>query len=167
MTDSTPTTPNPGDEPVEDLDQDVAPDELDDDIEDFELWRTKQKAKRKRKRARIFGRVVTLPTSIPLGLSMDEAKLRRSSNEDDLKLIVGHLFGKDALEHWASQGADLEDFQVLLTYGYAHADGQDITFEEAAQIAAEARAEEEKREAGKARKKAKKTRGTPSSGTGR
>lgn len=141
---------------AEDLNPDAVdePEDLD-GVEDFDAWRREQKAKRGAgKRVRIFGHVVEMPTSLPLGLTIELDKVAASSDMDDIKKIVGHVYGPNALDQWVAGGADLEDFQVLLAYGVASAAGQNLTFEDAAAKIADLRAQEAKR--GKAPKKANK-----------
>ncbi|MGH3323263.1 MAG: hypothetical protein ACRDOV_02390 [Streptomyces sp.] len=137
------------------LDHDVDGGEFD----DFDAWRQAQRAKRGQgKRVRIFGRVVEMPTSLPLGLSLDLDELATSSEREDLERIVGEIYGADALDHWVSGDADVQDLQVLLAYGIAVASGmRDITFARAAEMVADLqRKAAEGQLPGKARKKSKK-----------
>lgn len=140
-------------------------DEPDDfgEVEDFDAWRSQQRAKRTGgRRVKVFGRVVALPTSLPLGLQLS---LDDISNVDDVRRIVGILYGEDALDHWVECDVDMADFQTLMAWGMASADGQRITFDEAARLVAEAT--KEKAAAGKARapKKAKKRKRGPGGGS--
>ncbi|MGH2820564.1 MAG: hypothetical protein ACRDJ5_07925 [Actinomycetota bacterium] len=126
----TPPTPRQPDEP--DLDEQEAA-----EVEDFDAWRAQQKAKRGTgRRVRVFGRVVTLPTSMPLGLTISMDTLSDSSDLKDVQHVVGELYGKGALDHWIKQGVDLDEFQVLMAWGVASANGQRITLDEAAALVA-------------------------------
>jgi hypothetical protein len=128
-----------------------------DEVADFDQWREQQRRRRGGgKRVRAFGQLVELPTGMPLGLTLALDHLSGSSDLADIKRIVGQIYGADALDHWIANGVELEDFQVLLTYGIAAANGQAITFERAAELVAEARAKQEVKAQGKARKKGKK-----------
>lgn len=137
------------------------------DVEDFDAWRAARKAARGGgKRTRVFGRLVTLPTSLPLGLITELEEASGSSSMDDVKTIVGRLYGEDALEYWSSTDADLEDFQILLGYGMSVAQGQNRTFDEIAATVEQALTEHEKKAEEKA-KKARKRSGNPSKRAGR
>lgn len=130
------------------------------EVADFDQWREQQRRRRGGgHRVRAFGREVELPTSIPLGLTLDLDHLSGSSDLADIKRIVGQIYGADALDHWIDGGVELEDFQVLMAYGIAAANGQNITFERAAELVAEARAKQEAKAQGKGRKGKKKRKG--------
>lgn len=129
------------------------------EVEDFDAWREQQKAKRGRgRRVRIFGQLVDLPSSMPLGLSISMDTLSESSDLADVQEVVGALYGRDALDHWIAEGVDLFEFQVLMAWGIAGASGKRLTFDEAADLVVEA---EKKKAAtpGKAKKRKGKKRG--------
>jgi hypothetical protein len=135
-----------------------------DEVADFDAWRSEQRARRGGgKRVRVFGRVVEMPTSIPLGLTIDMDRLAGSDDLRDIQRVVGQVYGAQALDHWIEHGVELEDFQVLMAYGVATAGGQDITFDRAAELVAELRAKDAARQQaraeGKDRKKKRKKRG--------
>ncbi|TDD25056.1 hypothetical protein E1287_37635 [Actinomadura sp. KC06] len=149
----TPHTPQP-DEP--DLDALEAAEEAA-EVEGFDAWRAQQQARRAGGRSTtVFGRVVTLPSSMPLGLSISMDNLSGSSDIKDVRKVVGALFGKGALDHWIASGVDLFEFEVLMAWGVASANGQHITFERAAELVKEAEARKAAR--GKARQGKKKAR---------
>lgn len=129
------------------------------EVEDFDAWREQQKAKRAGgRRVKVFGRVVALPSSLPLGLTISMDDLAGSSDIEDVQQVVGVLYGKGALDHWIAEGCDLEDFQVLMAWGVASASGQRITFDRAVELVAEAEKKKATAKAGKARKGKKKGR---------
>ena len=93
---------------------------------------------------------------MPLGLSIS-IETSTSANLEEVQQLVGALYGADALDHWIESGCKLRGFQVLLAYGYLHASGRDVTFDEAAELVRNAEAESAGSKAtaaaGKARRK--------------
>lgn len=130
------------------------------EVEDFDAWRAQQRAKRTGgRRVKVFGTVVTLPSSLPLGVTLSMDDLGDSSDIDDVRDVVGILYGKDALDHWIAEGVDLDDFQILMAWGVASASGQNITFDRAAELVAEAEKKKATRgKAGKGKRKKKRKR---------
>jgi hypothetical protein len=108
---------------------------------DFDAWRAAQKAKRRAETVTIFGQQVAVPTSITLDLSL---RIQEADTEDVelTQELVGELFGVDELERWRAAGCDVEEFAVLLAWGSACAQGDRITFTQAAALAEAARREE-------------------------
>lgn len=111
------------------------PDVETDGVEDFDAFWAGQD--RKRKTTTIMGHTVTLPPSIPLQFELEAKAAQRSKRGRDVKRLVGILFGADALERWAADGMDLEQFMVLLAWAPRVIAGQRITL---AEVAAEVRA---------------------------
>lgn len=80
----------------------------------------------------ICGVEVLVPQDMPLNLAARLEELEQSESEDDLHELVGLLFGEGALADWQDAGMTVRQFQVALAWGIAHANGQDISFAEAA-----------------------------------
>ncbi|MBA9003731.1 hypothetical protein [Thermomonospora cellulosilytica] len=117
---------------------------------DFNAWlATEQAARGGGKRIRVFGKVIALPTDLPLGFTLALDQTSESSDLDDVKKMVAALYGDDALDHWVKEGLGLFGFQVLLAYGSAVAAGQTVTLDE---VAAKVREANKQREQGKAQK---------------
>ncbi len=82
----------------------------------------------------IRGVEVPVPTDMPIVMERRVEELRESESEEDLRELVGLLFGRDILGEWMDQGMGVRELQTVLTWGYAQANGRDITFREALEI---------------------------------
>jgi hypothetical protein len=80
----------------------------------------------------ICGVEVLVPQDMPLNLAARLEQLEQSESEDDLHELVSLLFGEGALEDWTAEGMTVRQFQVALAWGIAHANGQNVSFAEAA-----------------------------------
>lgn len=74
---------------------------------------------------------VAIPTDVPIAMELRIQQLQESESEQDVRELVGLLFGVDALDQWAAAGMGLRELQTVLTWGLAHAAGQPLTFREA------------------------------------
>ncbi|WP_028814427.1 hypothetical protein [Streptomyces flavidovirens] len=79
----------------------------------------------------IRGVTVTIPTDVPLAMEMRISELRESSAEQDIRELLGMLFGADHLDAWRDAGMGLTELQTVLAWGMAHASGKPLTFAEA------------------------------------
>lgn len=79
----------------------------------------------------IRGVEVQVPTDMPLIVEQRVEELQNSSRLEDIKELLGLLFGSDVLDQWLEAGMGLREFQVVMTWGLAHASGQQLTFREA------------------------------------
>lgn len=137
------------------------------EYDDFDAWRAARKAKRGLgKQTLVFGRMVTMPSTMPLGLQIELEENADSSDMDDTKRLVAYVYGEDALEFWISKDADLDDFQILLAYGLSCAQGQNLSFDQIAdRITAANQAQQE--QADRKAKKKRKRSGNPAKRNGR
>lgn len=109
--------------------------------EDFDAFWREQDRKGVRL-SNVFGVDIELPAELPLRFEIEAKRLAASEDFDDIRHLVGVLFGDDALDQWTAAGMDVEQFGVLLMWGSANAAGQRMTL-------AEARVEYHKQEAAK------------------
>lgn len=79
----------------------------------------------------IRGVKVTVPTDMPLIVEKRVEELRDSSRLEDVQELLGLLFGADVLGQWMDRGMGLKEFQVVMTWGLAHASGNPLTHQEA------------------------------------
>lgn len=79
----------------------------------------------------IRGVAVEVPTDMPLILEQRVQELQESSDISDVAELLSILFGKDCIEQWRQAGMGLKEFQTVLTWGIAHANGRDMSFAEA------------------------------------
>lgn len=99
----------------------------------------------------IRGVEVQTPTDIPLAMEMRLKALEDSEAEDDIREMVGLLFGADVLGEWRERGMGLLEFKTVLAWGMAHAGGSKVTFREAYDIVVAAEADEGKAPSGQNR----------------
>lgn len=110
---------------------------LDESLEDFDAFWTGHD-KRTRTRVKIMGQIIELPKALPLQFELEARRLQRSKSDDDVRKLVGILFGADAMEKWAEAGMDLDQFKVLLAWGPRRIAGEHVTFGQVAAEVAEA-----------------------------
>lgn len=107
--------------------------------EDFDaFWSSR---KRKVRTTNIMGVAVELPPALPLEFEMKAKQMQRSSDEDDIRYLVGLLFGADKLDEWIKRGMDGEQFAVLLAWAPLAISGANITLAEVADAIAKQEAE--------------------------
>jgi hypothetical protein len=82
----------------------------------------------------IRGVTVQVPSDMPLAVEQRISELRESSAEEDIAELIALLFGADVLGEWRDAGMGLRELQTVLTWGIAHAGGQDLTFGEALEL---------------------------------
>lgn len=91
----------------------------------------------------IRGVPVHVPNDVPMVLEQRMSDLQDSDREEDIAELVALLFnvGADTLDTWRSKGMGLTEFQVVLAWGLAHANGKELTFAEAHELVRQAEAE--------------------------
>lgn len=108
--------------------------------EDFDaFWSSRTRRVRK---TRVMGQDVILPPALPLRFEMEARRVERSKSEEDVRRLVGILFGEDALDGWIERGMDSEQFAVLLAWGPRKIAGHDITLAEVADMLERAQTED-------------------------
>ena len=149
---------------------------------DFDAWRARQAPTTVG--ITLAGRTFRLPKQAPLAYTLETERFRRNRHRmttDDLRKLVGMLFGPDGLDHLVDNGYDHDDLGILVMWGSANLGSpvERVSLDEAAEFYARAeRGEQVDNPRGKAspppvggqtpgRKRAKRKRGRRSSGTGR
>lgn len=107
---------------------------------------------------------IQVPTDVPLAMEQRLKALEDSESEDDIREMVGLLFGADVLGQWRDRGMGLMEFKVVLAWGMAHASGAKVSFQEAYDIVLAEEARGGKAPANRAQRRAASK--TPSGGTG-
>ncbi|MBP5883177.1 hypothetical protein QBA57_28565 [Streptomyces scabiei] len=79
----------------------------------------------------IRGVPVAVPTDMPMIVTKRVEELQDSSALEDVQELIGLLFGAGVLERWIEAGMGLREFQVVMTWGMAHASGNPLTHREA------------------------------------
>jgi hypothetical protein len=113
--------------------------ELVPDEDDFlAYWQTRPERTPDLKR--ILGVDIPVPRDVPLRFMDQVAALKNSSDPDDVRHLLTILFGTDPIDEWVANGATADQFQVILAWGMANAQGNPIGFAEAAELVEQARA---------------------------
>lgn len=112
------------------------------ETEDFDAYWAEQAAARKPRMARICGVVVPVPTSMPLYVEQMVAEMQHSTRLSDLAEVITALFGEGIYEQWVDAGIDSAQLRVVLSWGAANANGRAMSFPEAAEMIAQAEAEQ-------------------------
>lgn len=107
-----------------------------DPTQDFDAWRAEQAAARKQRTFRLFGADVPVPAAISLDLSMrvDDTDV---DDTDTLEELVAEMYGDGELQRWREAGCNTMEFAVLLAWGSAQGQGNDISFDDARQLIAD------------------------------
>ncbi|MEU1554008.1 hypothetical protein ABZ517_14985 [Streptomyces scabiei] len=79
----------------------------------------------------IRGVEVQVPTDMPMIVTRRIEELQNSSALEDVQELIGLLFGADVLDRWIEAHMGLKEFQVVMTWGLAHASGNPLTHREA------------------------------------
>lgn len=79
----------------------------------------------------IRGVEVQVPTDMPMIVERRVEELQDSGRLEDIQELLGLLFGTDVLDQWLEAGMGLREFQVVITWGLAHASGNPLTYREA------------------------------------
>lgn len=82
----------------------------------------------------IRGVEVDVPHDLPLKFSQELQGLMESEREEDVRFLVGELFGEGTMDAWITAGMTAPEFQTVLVWGIAQGQGQEITFREAYEI---------------------------------
>lgn len=114
-------------------------DDYDHEDDDFlAYWRTRRPPEVKR----ILGVEVAVPHDLPLNFGARYELVKDSTDPEDMKALVGVVFGQGVLDQWIARGAGIEQVKVILTWGMLNGSGIPATFEEAAEKVAEVEAEQ-------------------------
>lgn len=79
----------------------------------------------------IRGVTVPVPADLPLAFELRADELRESTAEEDVRELVGLLFGVDHLTEWRNKGMGLMELKTVLAWGAAQGAGRDISFQDA------------------------------------
>jgi hypothetical protein len=105
-----------------------------DDTQSFDDFWAEVQAETTAKTEVICGVEVLVPSDLPLGFSIRLNELQESESDEDVRELVALLFGEGALEDWMDAGMTGRQFQTVLAWGVARAQGQAITFRQAYDI---------------------------------
>lgn len=89
----------------------------------------------------ILGVVVPIPDDIPLAFESTFKELEKSEDIEDIKHLLGLLFGQAVIDAWFKNGLTVKMLQILLAWGMSCAMGKNIEFAEAVTLVEKAEAD--------------------------
>jgi hypothetical protein len=92
-------------------------------------------------RCRIRGVMVTAPTDIPIALGFQYKRMSMDDTEG-LKKLLERILGVGLVDELCNAGVGSREFEVLMAWVYANADGTPTTLAEAAELLADAKQQE-------------------------
>ena len=96
------------------------------------FWSERSRAEAvERPHTTIRGVHVPVPHDLPLAFERRVEELKGSSREEDVRELVGMVFGGDVLGEWVSAGMGRDEFETVLLWGMAAGRGKPLTFAEA------------------------------------
>jgi hypothetical protein len=128
-------------------DQALDVDQAVDDVADFDAFFAEQaEPERRGVPLRLYGRTYTLPPTLPALYMLQLHRVMHSARPEDIRRLLGSLFGPEAVDDWAEAGMDDRKLGIVLMWATANvADPGSLSMEQAA-------AAYDKREAAKAGK---------------
>lgn len=96
-----------------------------------EVQRKKLAERKKSATTVIRGVEVLVPADLPMRFDQDLAALGDSDDPDDVRHLVGELFGEGVLDAWVDAGMSEDEFKTALLWGVAVGRGRDMTFAQA------------------------------------
>ncbi|MFZ3569281.1 hypothetical protein ACNYS0_20225 [Streptomyces sp. BH034] len=105
---------------------------------------------------RLFGRTYTLPGTLPALFALQLHRVQHSSRPEDVRRLLGALFGPDAVDHWTERGMSDRKLGIVLLWATANVAEPDSV---SMQRAAELYDEREQAKAGKAAPRPAKPKG--------
>lgn len=83
----------------------------------------------------LFGRTYTLPPSLPALFTLQLQRVQHSARPDDIRRLLGSLFGPDAVDHWTETGMTDRQLGIVLVYATSNvAEPGSVSMERAAEL---------------------------------
>ncbi|MEU3102926.1 hypothetical protein [Streptomyces griseoflavus] len=112
---------------------------------------------------RLYGRTYTLPPTLPALFTLQLHRVQHSARPEDIRRLLGSLFGPDAVDHWTEHGMDDRKLGIVLLWSTANvAEPGKVSMERAAQMYDE---REQAKAQGKARPRPAKPKGGKGNGS--
>lgn len=89
----------------------------------------------------IRGVTVPVPSDLPLGFQQRVTQLQDSDRDEDVRELVGLIFGEGVLDQWIAADMGSREFKVIMAWGIANGGGKPTTFREAYDLVTKAEAE--------------------------
>lgn len=113
-----------------------APQDVADDVADFDAFFAEQAEPEKQGvPLRLYGRGYTLPSTLPALFAMQLHRVQHSARAEDIRRLLGSLFGPDAVDHWTENGMDDRRLSVVLMWSTANvAEPGSVSMQRAAEM---------------------------------
>lgn len=84
---------------------------------------------------RLYGRTYVLPASLPTLFTLQLQRVQHSARPEDIRRLLGSLFGPDAVDHWTECGMDDRRLGIVLLWATAQtAEAGAVSMERAAEL---------------------------------
>lgn len=84
---------------------------------------------------RLYGRTYTLPPTLPALFTLQLHRVQHSARPEDIRRLLGSLFGPDAVDHWTEAGMSDRHLGIVLLWATANvAEPGVVSMERAAQL---------------------------------
>ncbi|MFI0736410.1 hypothetical protein ACH4S9_46685 [Streptomyces sp. NPDC021225] len=84
---------------------------------------------------KLYGRTYVLPPSLPALFTLQLHRVQHSARPDDIRRLLGSLFGPDAVGHWAEAGMSDRQLGIVLLWSTANvAEPGAVSMERAARL---------------------------------
>lgn len=90
------------------------------DPADFDAFFAEQDTSRPRESFTLYGTRYVLPDSLPLMFTLQAERVQDSNDPNDVRKMLGTLFGGDTLDTWAEHGMTDRQFGIVLIYSAAN-----------------------------------------------
>ncbi|WP_399088028.1 hypothetical protein ACGH2B_12510 [Streptomyces sp. BBFR2] len=87
---------------------------------DFDAFFAEQATAKPRATLTLYGRTYTLPDSMPLLFTIQMERVQASEDPDDVRRMLGTLYGPDALDQWAEKGMTDRQLGIVLIWSAAN-----------------------------------------------
>ncbi|WP_154685906.1 hypothetical protein [Streptomyces himastatinicus] len=114
--------------------QPIEPTEV--EVADFDAFFAEQaEPERQGVPLKLYGRTYVLPPTLPALFTLQLHRVQHSARPDDIRRLLGSLFGPDAVDHWTEAGMDDRRLGIVLLWSTANvADPGAVSMERAARL---------------------------------
>ncbi|MCX4824248.1 hypothetical protein OG883_31205 [Streptomyces sp. NBC_01142] len=114
----------------------IEPAEVEVEVADFDAFFAEQaEPEPKGVPLRLYGRTYTLPPTLPALFTLQLHRVQHSARPDDIRRLLGSLFGPDAVDHWTEAGMSDRHLGIVLLWSTANvAEPDGVSMERAAQL---------------------------------
>ncbi|MBC9714079.1 hypothetical protein H9Y04_16060 [Streptomyces sp. TRM66268-LWL] len=116
--------------------QPIEPAEVEVEVADFDAFFAEQaEPERRGVPLKLYGRTYVLPPSLPALFTLQLHRVQHSARPDDIRRLLGSLFGPDAVDHFSEAGMSDRHLGIVLLWATANvAEPGGVSMERAAQL---------------------------------